>query len=85
MHIPKGIQLYRLKAGYSSKRSAVEALQKKGLMIKFSRYDNIEQGRTKRVTPIEAKIICDTFKMPANFFLKLNTQKLRVKKVNDGV
>ncbi len=73
MHIPKGMQLYRLKAGYKSKASAIEALQKNGLPIKFSRYDNIEQGRTKRITPIEAKIICETFKMPANYFLRHST------------
>ena len=72
MHIPKGIQLYRLKAGYRSKAEAVEALKRNGLDIKFSRYDNIEQGRTKRVTPIEADIISKTFKMNPKFFLQYN-------------
>lgn len=73
MHIPKGIQLYRLKAGYRSKADAIEALKKNGLNIKFARYDYIEQGRAKRITPIEAEVISKTFKMNPKFFLHYGT------------
>lgn len=73
MHIPEGLQLYRIKAGYKSKAAAVEALNKSGLEITFSRYDNIEQGRTKRITPLEANVICKVFNMSDDFFLNTNT------------
>lgn len=73
MHIPQGVQFYRIRAGYKSKAAAIEALAKNGLKIKFSRYDNIEQGRTKRITPIEAHVIANTFNMPSTFFLKQKT------------
>ena len=37
MHIPRGIQLYRLKAGYKSKADAIEALKKNGVLIYLER------------------------------------------------
>ena len=73
-----GLVARRVEAGFKNQQAFYDELKKKGVVISFDSYKNIESGRCKNVDVFTAICISDVLDATIEeIFLPLSTQKMR--------